>query len=169
MIPITEQLEREVIQFLLKEAELLDNRAYQDWLGLLTEDVRYVVPVRVTREMGTESEFAREVAHLDENYVSLEMRLLRLKNARAWAENPPSRTRHFISNIRVEESNRENEVKVKSNLLLYRTRGDDGRFDLISAERHDVLRKVDGQWKLARRVVFLDLTTLPVHNLSVIF
>ncbi|RMG55093.1 MAG: 3-phenylpropionate/cinnamic acid dioxygenase subunit beta [Acidobacteria bacterium] len=169
MIEVNEQVYREVRDFLLREAELLDNGAYRDWLGCLTEDIRYQVPVRVTRDRGVESEFVSEMGHLDEDHVSLEMRIMRLETEYAWAEDPPSRTRHFVSNIRVEPGDRDDEVKVKSNLLLYRTRGDDPHYDLLSAERHDVLRRINSQWKLARRLVLLDQTTIGTHNLSILF
>jgi 3-phenylpropionate/cinnamic acid dioxygenase small subunit len=167
MIPLTDQIEREVTHFLLKAAELLDDRRYEEWLGLLTEDIRYTVPVRVTHEGG--SEFAEGMAHFEEDYRSLEMRVRRLRSSRAWAESPPSRTRHFISNIRVEPGDREDELKVRSNVLLYRGRGDDPQYDLLSAECWDVVRRVNGQWKLARRTVLLDHTALKTHNLSVLF
>ncbi len=169
MVGISEEVYREVRDFLLREAELLDNGSYRDWLDCLTEDIRYQVPVRVTRDRGVESEFVNEMGHLDEDYVSLEMRVMRLETEYAWAEDPPSRTRHFLSNIRIEPGDRDDEVRVKSNLLLYRTRGDDPHYDLLSAERHDVLRRVNGQWKLARRLVLLDQTTIGTHNLSILF
>lgn len=169
MVGISEEVYREVRDFLLREAELLDNGSYRDWLDCLTEDIRYQVPVRVTRDRGVESEFVNEMGHLDEDYVSLEMRVMRLETEYAWAEDPPSRTRHFLSNIRIEPGDRGDEVRVKSNLLLYRTRGDDPHYDLLSAERHDVLRRVNGQWKLARRLVLLDQTTIGTHNLSILF
>lgn len=98
---------------------------------------------------------------------TLQLRVERLGSGAAWAEEPPSRTRHFVTNVRVTEGAGENEVQVKSNLLLYRTRGDARRHDLLSAERHDVLRRVDGAWKLARRIILLDQTTVTTHNFSV--
>ena len=58
------------------------------------------------------------------------------------------------------------EVRVKSNLLIYRARGD-APAELICAERWDVLRRVEGRWKLARRTVLLDHTSLPTENLAI--
>ncbi|HYX91065.1 MAG TPA: aromatic-ring-hydroxylating dioxygenase subunit beta, partial [Myxococcaceae bacterium] len=94
----------------------------------------------------------------------------RLETGFAWAEDPPSRLRHFVSNVRVDLiPERQAEVAVRSNLLVYRSRWDKPLYDLLSAERHDVLRQVNGGWKLARRRVILDNTTLPTLNISFFF
>ena len=72
-----------------------------------------------------------------------------------------------MTNVRVAEGEEEDEVAVRTNLLLYRSRGSDPKHDLISAERKDTLRKEDGQWKLRKRVILLDHSVLTTHNLSV--
>lgn len=161
---ISPELEREVTAFLLREAELLDEGRYEEWLALLTEDVRYVVPVRVTGEVETEQTVSMN--HLDEDRASLELRIRRLETPYAWAERPRSRTRHFLSNIRVSAGEREDEVWVRSNILLIRSRSDDPQAEWISGERQDVLRRVNGEWRLARRVVVLDQSVVPMRNLS---
>jgi 3-phenylpropionate/cinnamic acid dioxygenase small subunit len=97
----------------------------------------------------------------------LELRVRRLETEYAWAEDPPSRTRHFVTNVRIAEGEEEDEVAVRSNLLLYRSRGSVPHYDLLSAERKDVLRKEEDQWKLRRRVILLDHAVLTTHNLSV--
>jgi 3-phenylpropionate/cinnamic acid dioxygenase small subunit len=56
---------------------------------------------------------------------------------------------------------------VRTNLLLYRSRGSDPRHDILSAERKDILRKEDDQWRLRKRVILLDHSVLTTHNLSV--
>ena len=61
------------------------------------------------------------------------------------------------------------ESDVRSNLLLFRSRWDDPEHVVLSAERRDVLRRVDGEWKLAKRVVILDSATLPTMNISFFF
>ncbi|GBC78621.1 Biphenyl 2,3-dioxygenase subunit beta [bacterium HR08] len=163
---ISPELEREVVTFLLREAELLDEGRYQEWLALLTEDVRYIVPVQVTGEVETEQEVSMN--HLDEDRASLELRIRRLETPYAWAERPRSRTRHFLSNIRVYPGERADEVLVRSNLLLVRSRGDDSQAEWISGERQDLLRRVNGEWRLARRVVVLDHSVVPVRSLSML-
>lgn len=164
----SDQLYREVRDFLMEEAELLDGGRYREWLELVTEDVRYVVPVRVTRERSAPTDVVDGVCHMDDDYDALEMRVLRLETEYAWAEDPPSRTRHFVTNIRARGGDGDGELHVVSNVLLYRTRGDVPTFDLLSGERDDVLRRLNGSLKLASRRVLLDQSTVLTHNLAVI-
>jgi 3-phenylpropionate/cinnamic acid dioxygenase small subunit len=159
-------LEREIAAFLYREAELLDSNRLEEWLGILTEDVTYEMPVRVTREGGN-AQVSSEMSHFSEDRHSLELRVKRLNTNFGWAENPPSRTRRFISNIRVEETQNANEVKAQSYFLLYRSRGDSSEADLISGERRDLLRNVDGNWRLAGRVIIVDQTVLGTRNLAI--
>jgi 3-phenylpropionate/cinnamic acid dioxygenase small subunit len=157
----------EVYSFLMHEAELLDERRERDWLDLFTDDAEYLMPVRVNRERGEGDGFSQEAFYFEETRGSLELRVRRLETEYAWAEDPPSRTRHFVTNVRIVESEEEDEVAVRTNLLLYRSRGSDPKHDLLSAERKDTLRKEDGQWKLRKRVILLDHSVLTTHNLSV--
>ncbi|AEV16358.1 Naphthalene dioxygenase small subunit [Thermus sp. CCB_US3_UF1] len=163
---------REILEVLYREAELLDEGRYREWLALTTEDVVYQVPVRLTRERPPEGGYggvSPSMYHLDEDRTSLEMRVARLETGFAWAEDPPSRLRHFVSNVRVglpQETARGTEVEVRSNLLLFRSRWDRPEFTLLSAERRDLWRRQEDGWRLARRLVILDHSTLPTHNLS---
>jgi ethylbenzene dioxygenase subunit beta len=162
-----------VERFLFHEAALLDDNRLREWLALLTEDVRYQVPIRIAKEQGAEpgiTGVATDGFHLDEDYNSLEMRVERVETGFAWAEDPPSRTRHFVTNVRSEPSpEREDDLAVRSNVLIYRSRWDRPQHDLLSAERRDVLRQTDGELRLARRLVILDSSALPTHNLSFFF
>ncbi|MCW2763454.1 MAG: narAb [Marmoricola sp.] len=159
---------REVTDWLYGEAELLDANKYREWLELVAEDLRYVVPLRVTREREAETDVIVGMNHQDDDWDSMEMRVLRLETEYAWAEDPPSRSRHFVTNVRVQEGETEGEYRVKSSLLLYRTRGDAPIYDLLSGERTDVLRRTDDGLRLANRVVLLDQTTVMTHNLALI-
>jgi 3-phenylpropionate/cinnamic acid dioxygenase small subunit len=162
------QVREEIEAFLMAEAELLDEGRLRDWLDLCTDDIRYEVPVRVTRERVSGRGISRDMAHWSDDWTALEMRVLRQETEYAWAEDPPSRTRHFITNIRVSPGEGDDETAVRSNVLLFRSRGDSPNHDLISGERHDVVRRVDGRWRLARREVILDHSILPTHNLPII-
>src|SRR5581483_742568 len=102
----------------------------------------------VTREHTAGPGFDDRMAHMYEDRDSLEMRALRVNTEYAWAEEPPSRTRHFVTNVRVSGGERGDELAVRSNLLLYRTRGDVPAYDILSAERRDVLRRCDGELRL---------------------
>jgi 3-phenylpropionate/cinnamic acid dioxygenase small subunit len=157
----------EVYSFLMHEAELLDEHREREWLELFTGDAEYLMPVRVNRERGEGDGFSEDASYFEETRGSLELRVRRLETEYAWAEDPPSRTRHFVTNVRVAPGEEEDEVAVRSNLLLYRSRGSAPGHDIISAERKDVLRKEDGLWKLRKRVILLDHHVLETHNLSI--
>jgi PAH dioxygenase small subunit len=162
------ELEREVAEFLYREAKLLDSNSLEQWLELLTEDINYEMPLRMTRERG-EPDVSSQTGHFSEDRRSLELRVKRLGTDFGWAENPPSRTRRFISNIRVEDTADPNEVKAESYFLLYRSRGSSTQADLISGERQDRLRKLDGRWKLASRLILVDQAVLGTRNLAIFF
>ncbi len=86
----------------------------------------------------------------------------------AWAEDPPSRTRHLITNIEVEAGPTLSELKVYSNFVVYRTRAETEQ-DFYVGARQDVLRRVDGAWKIAHRKLVLDQNVLLAKNVSVFF
>src|SRR6266704_4444693 len=132
-----DELLREVEQFLYREARLLDERRLHEWLELLTDDIRYWMAGRSTRyprsskaitglaaERRQEPDVEDELAILDETKVTLGGRVARLDTGMAWAEDPPSRTRHLISNIEVEPGDVPSEVKVYSNFMVYRSRAE---------------------------------------------
>jgi 3-phenylpropionate/cinnamic acid dioxygenase small subunit len=158
-------LDHEVTRFLLHEAEILDGRRFDEWLDLLADDMRYSMPVRVTRGKGAGSDFVPNSTWFGDSRRSLEMRVRQLQAEHPIAEDPPSRTRHFVSNIRVEPTDRQDEVRARSNLLLYRNRGDSVEYDIFSAERVDTLRRVNGSWKIVRREVLLDQAVMGAQDI----
>ena len=178
-----EELLREVEQFLYREARLLDERRFHEWLELFTDDVRYWMAGRSTRyprsskaitvlrpDRRQESDLALEdeLAILDETKVTLSGRIARLDTGMAWAEDPPSRTRHIITNIEVEPGDLASELKVYANFVVYRTRAETEQ-DFYVGARQDVLRSVDGVWKIARRKLVLDQNVLLAKNVSIFF
>jgi len=108
-----------------------------------------------------------EMGHFSENHRTLELRVKRLGTNFAWAQNPPSRTRRIVSNVRIEPTATESEVIVRSYFLLYRSRGSSTQVELVSGERRDLLRRVDGMWKLAKRLIIVDQSTLGTRNLAI--
>lgn len=167
MIPYTNDTHQEVHQFLVWEAELLDSRRYQDWLNLLTEDIVYKMPVRVTKAHTLEGSILDGMDHFDEDMYSLKKRVQRFETEHAWAEDPPSRTRHFVSNVRVYPGDGDGEYTAKSYVLLFRSRGDTRDPDFLSVERTDVLRRSNGGFKIANREILVDESVLKTQNLAV--
>lgn len=157
----------QVVQFLYHEAELLDGGRFVEWLGLMTDEVVYEMPIRLTREKSDKPDLAESMAHFCEDRETLRLRVERLKTDFAWAEDPPSRTRRFVSNVRVAPGGNDQEVRVRSYLLVYRNRGDSASADLISAERHDVLVRADDGWRIRKRTVIVDQANLGTKNLAI--
>ena len=168
MIPYTDDTHQEVHQFLVREAELLDSRRYQDWLDLFTEDIVYRMPVRVTRAHTLEGSVLNGMDHFDEDMYSLKKRVERFETEHAWTEDPPSRTRHFVTNVRVYAGEKgDGEYTVKSYVLLFRSRGDTRDPDFLSVERTDMLRRSDSGFKIANREILVDESVLKTQNLAV--
>jgi phthalate 3,4-dioxygenase beta subunit len=153
-------------QFLVEEAALLDAADYPGWLDLITEDIRYLMPVRVTTARGAGPGPQPGMGHFDEDMYALRKRVQRLATDHAWTEDPPSRTRHFVTNIRTFRHDHAS-LRVESALLLFRSRGDTRAADLISAGRADLLRQTEDGLKLARREITVDEAVLRTQNLAV--
>jgi 3-phenylpropionate/cinnamic acid dioxygenase small subunit len=153
--------------FLYLEALALDERRFRDWLDAFAEDARYEIPVRVTREKGAEWELSPTSRIYDETKRTLEFRVERLETDFAWSEQPPSRTRHYITNILAARTEKDDEYLAYSNCLVYRSRGDDSNPSIFSAQRRDVLRKAGDSWKIVRRWAAIDQSLINSHNISV--
>ncbi len=176
-VMLAEDPQREVERFLYREARLLDQRRFQEWLSLFTEDARYWMPVRRTRlgegraeswEVEKELSGAHEVAYFDDDLPMLQVRVARLATGMAWAENPPSRTRHLVTNIEVEAGPSLNEYKVESYFIIYQSRLET-KEALFVGYRSDRLRRVNGELKIAGRKIVLDSGILATSNLSIFF
>ena len=170
-------LRRECEAFLYHTAELLDDRRLIEWHGLVTEDIEYEVPIRTTRERSSESEFSATSYHMKEDWGTLKVRTERMDNDFAWSEDPPSRTRRLVSNVRITGVEGD-EIDLKNNLVIVRSRKEETDSELLSMERHDTLQRdpdgyvaeeFDGPGlKLAARRVLLDHTVVPTDSLSII-
>ena len=177
-----EEVIREVEQFLYREARLLDERRFREWLDLFTDDVRYWMGARSNRYPRTskaisilspnryvEDDKTRddELSIFDETKETLSGRVARLETGMAWAEDPPSRTRHLITNIEVAGETGA-ELTVHSNFMVYRSRAETEQ-DFYVGARQDLLQRADGRLKIARRKMTLDQNVLSAKNLSIFF
>lgn len=157
----------EIVEFLEDEATLLDSGKLLEWLGLMTPDLRYQMPVRSTRDLVDGSEFAESMFMFDETILTLGIKATRLAaTMSAWAEKPPSRTRRHVTNIRVFRAG-DDEYEVTSSLLLLRNRYQEHHYEIISARRVDRIRRQDGALKIAKRLIYSDQATLGTQNLAV--
>src|ERR1700754_2422249 len=173
-LPFNDNRHLQAHQFLVDEAYLLDAQDYETWLDTLTDDIRYLMPVRVTTALGAGFDTSPGMAHFDEDKYSLSRRVSRFATEHAWTEDPPSRLRHYITNVRTFAGATPDELVVESAVLLFRSRGDVRESALVSAGREDVLRRDPtgaaesaGHWMLARRTITVDESVLRMQNLAI--
>ena len=157
----------EVLEFLYHEAELLDAGRFIEWLELLAEDLTYRLPVRLNRGRGEGADYSKATEIFSDNLASLQLRVRRLGTGYAWAETPPSRTRHLVSNVRVRTTENSAELDVLSYFLVYRNRSSESTADLFSGERQDLLRRTNAGLRLARRTILLDQAVVGARHLSI--
>lgn len=174
--PEYHRLLKEVEELYFYEADLLDFRQYSQWLELLTDDIRYFMPlVRNIKYGDWDRELTREgqdIAWFDEGKETLTQRVRQIETGIHWAEEPSSRQSHLITNVRIVEARPDlanaSEVETSHRFFAYRNRLD-YETDFLVGKRMDTLRKVDGAWKIARRQVILDQTVLLEKNLTIFF
>jgi 3-phenylpropionate/cinnamic acid dioxygenase small subunit len=166
-VPLGSEIYNRILETLYEEAAALDERRFDDWAAMLAEDLIYTAPLRVTRTgPHKDRDIMRTMFHFDDDYQSILGRLGRLGKS-AWAEDPPSRTRRFVTNVRVADSDAASSYEVVSYLFLERSRFDEPVNEHITCERRDVWRLANGTYKLARREIILDQSVLGMSNLAV--
>jgi 3-phenylpropionate/cinnamic acid dioxygenase small subunit len=168
----------EVEQFYYEEAELLDDGRFADWLELLADDLDYWMPTRTNRlrrQQALSIAARGEAGYYDETKESLAWRIRRFDSGMAWAEDPPSRTRHLITNIVVRHIDPSQhpdfsaeDLEVRSAFLVYRNRLEREE-NLFAGRRVDILRRTEEGLRVARRVILLDQHVLQAKNISTFF
>lgn len=161
---VTWEQKREIEEFLYKEAHLLDEHRFDEWLALFTDDVEYVVPLREHVEGNVEPP-----GHpmIKDDKLMLMMRVRQHETGLQPVEIPKSMTTHLITNILVEEGRAPGEFEVLSNFVVRQARKLRDEAWWVG-RRRDLFRRVDGGWRIARREVLLDATVLP-RGISIFF
>jgi 3-phenylpropionate/trans-cinnamate dioxygenase beta subunit len=163
-------LHHEITQFLYHEAALLDDWRFREWLDLLSQDISYTMRTVTNAQTRDRRRSVQPPSTwiFNDTYQQLERRVARLETGMAWAEEPPSRTRHLVTNVQAMQSERDDEVDVRLNYILYRAQKErDETF--YAGVRHDRLRRTGSGWQVCRREIVLDQVVLTSHNLSVFF
>ena len=164
-------LAREVEEFLFREADTIDSRHFEEWLGFFTDDIRYWVPIR--KNLAFDQRFAdatddSQTAWIDDNRMTLVARVYQVMTKIHWAEEPLSRVSHLVTNTyidRVEEGERGQEIIVKSKLLVHRSRMEEAG-EMLVGKREDRLRRTNSGLKICWRKILIDQATLSAKNLS---
>jgi ethylbenzene dioxygenase beta subunit len=160
----------EACRFLHREARLLDEERYADWLELFLPDARYWMPVpenRYRRDPAGPYQQGR-LSHFDDTLETLRFRIRRLESGLAWPEDPPTRHVYAISNIEVAACEEADALLVRSVFTVYRNKLDRDQSTLMG-RREDVLRRADGALRLHRRKIVLSQSLLLAKNLNVFF
>ena len=148
----------DVEQFLYREARLIDERKFDDWLALFTDDALYWAPANRNNIDPT-----REVSLIYDDRRRMGDRIWRLQSGMAHSQDPASKTRHLISNVEVIEAT-ENEVTVSSCFAIFELRRGVQKTYAGRYEHH--LRRVDGSWKIAFKKAELLNNDEPIDNLT---
>ncbi|HEY4041001.1 MAG TPA: aromatic-ring-hydroxylating dioxygenase subunit beta [Rhodopila sp.] len=150
---------REQIEdFLYAEAELLDNWQLNEWIALFDQERgSYLIP----STDAPHSDPNTALFLIADNMAKLRSRVSQLLSGAAWAENPKSRTRHMVNNVRI--AGTEGDVLlVKANFVVYRMRFQN--IDPYIGTYHYKLLPQDGTFKILERRVVLDLEALRPHG-----
>lgn len=169
--PVSLELHHRITQFLYLEASLLDDWRFRDWLAQLDDEIVYTMRTTVNAQTRDRRKGKQPPTTwiFNDNKDQLERRIARLETGMAWAEEPPSRTRHMVSNIHITETDQADVFAVRVNYLLYRAQKERDETFYIGT-RIDKVRRLDGeQWRLLAREIVLDQAVITSHNLSVLF
>jgi 3-phenylpropionate/cinnamic acid dioxygenase small subunit len=168
-------LMREIEDFLYKEADLLDEREYDQWLDLLTEDIVYWMPMRKNVSYANRSKDITaedDVAWFHDDKETLRKRVKQIQTGIHWADEPISRVAHVITNIRLADPIsvliEGAKATTKCRFIVYRNRLE-SETDLLVGRREDTLTRVHGELKIARRKIILDQSVLLAKNLTMFF
>jgi 3-phenylpropionate/cinnamic acid dioxygenase small subunit len=156
----------QVAQFYALETALLDDGRFHEWLDLIDDDVRYVMPMRETR-LGPPPEAEGPIFYLfNDDKASLETRVARLDTGFALVESPPSATQRLVTDLLIMHVDDEY-VDVRSSFLVFQVR-DERNETLFVGRRIDRLRSTAGALRLLRREILLAHYVLP-RTISLFF
>ena len=157
------ELRVRVEDFLIQEAALLDEWRLEEWHKLFTGDCRYLVPNLTGDPYAPPSETLYLIAD-DSHHLS--ERVKRLGKKTAHSEQPRSRTRRLISNVRILENAQEH-LKVQSGFTTYRT--SQGITDTYFGRHEYLLNPKGDSWLIEEKRTMLDMGALRPHGrLSII-
>jgi 3-phenylpropionate/cinnamic acid dioxygenase small subunit len=121
---VSVETQREVEQFLYRQAEILDERRWDDWLGLFTPDGHYWMPADPSHSSG---EGVPSIFYEDQ--YMMRVRAGRLEHPRAWSQSPRNRTNHVVSNVIIEHEEPETgELSVRAKFIMVEFRLDEQRY-----------------------------------------
>jgi len=159
-------LRERLAEFYAYETALLDDDQLHEWLDLMDDDVRYVMPMRETRQ-GKPSTNPNPTFYLyNDDKESLKSRVARFDTGLALVESPPSATQRLVSDILVLETAPDH-VDVRSSFWVLQVR-DETNETLFAGHRKDRLRIIGDGFRVLRRDITLAHYVLP-RTISLFF
>jgi benzoate/toluate 1,2-dioxygenase beta subunit len=153
---------RDAFRMLLeREARLLDQLRYEDWLAMLARECIYWVP-----STPSAGDPRREIAVMFDDRRRLEDRVYRLRTGFAWSQAPASRTVRLITNVEVFATDSEGVRMVRSNFLITEFWGDETR--ILSGWYGYRFVPQDGRWEIQAKQVNLLECDQCIRNPSII-
>jgi 3-phenylpropionate/cinnamic acid dioxygenase small subunit len=141
--------ERELVELVYREARLLDERRYDEWFALLTEDARYWVPLDPAQ-----ADPAAGQSIACEDRLLLEIRIRRLASPKAYSMHPPPASRHVLQAPAVEPVDpAANRYVTQTPFVYVEARGDE-QITLAGSVRHE-MRVENGRLRIALKRVDL--------------
>ena len=161
---------QEAEDFLYREAQLLDSGRLEEWLALFAANGIYWIPI------DEQADPEREPSVIYDDTTQRAKRVFQLLQGSHYAQVPPSRTVHFISNVEVEDGATSREVTLRCNVIVYELRPGDhqelqvdlGRPRAVIGRCEYRLRYDLAQWTIVLKKVMLIDRDLPLHNLTFI-
>ncbi len=165
--PVSPEHAEEIRAFLLREARLLDDESWDAWLITLSEEIHYWMPgiENRRREDPKGNHSLEHMAYFDDSLRDLKRRVARFKQPSAWAENPPTRHVHIVTNIEVFAADQEGDFLAYSCFSNIRSRGLDEQH-VLYGRRQDVIRREGDGLKLVRRKIVIPNAMLPGKNIN---
>lgn len=169
------ELMREIEDFFYHEADLLDEREYDQWLDLLTEDIVYWMPLRKNvsyKDRDKDITAEDDLAWFHDDKDTLKKRVKQIQTGIHWADEPISRVSHLITNVRLAESRSSlgegERTTTKCRFIVYRNRLED-ETDFLVGRREDTLLRTAGKLLISRRKIIIDQSVLLAKNLTMFF
>ena len=134
-----------VQQRLYEEARVLDEERFGDWLDMLADDVRYVMPMPercYRKDRAGQSRKQWQAYIFDDDKDVLRMRIARLESGFVWSEDPRNVIRHLVHNVEVYRAPQPDTLRVHSLVEIHRNRLDGEEKRALSLLFVDKLRDV---------------------------
>ncbi|HSV45575.1 MAG TPA: aromatic-ring-hydroxylating dioxygenase subunit beta [Ramlibacter sp.] len=148
----------EIEDFLFSEAALLDDWKLDEWLALFTDDARYLVP---STDLPQDAPPEGNLFFIADDHFRISERVKRLMKKTAFSEQPRSKTRHLVSNVRLLSQSADQCVATSAFIT---SRAKSGNVDLyVGSSEYTIVRR-EGALRIRSKRCTLDMDALRPHG-----